>query len=1116
MKKLLNRKIIGELLCIFVFSLTPILWFKPGTILVGHDNTYPLAPQSFLANRLSTWTENFFGQDQSLILGTIPIHFLDALPSFFGISLQAGQAMVYVFWFFLIGVSAYTLAWTLRPESFVFRLTAVLLYQFNYFILQGWWIGEKSKFSAYIALPLILAVFFWVTRKRIKILTGAVLTSLILFFFNGGGLYGVPLYGGAFIAVGILIVFKILTYWHWRNYEALRRLIVFMALAVVLSVFVNSYFLIPAYARLRSGATPDVSSVGGVSGVINWADEISAHASFINLFRLQGIPEWYDNPQHPYAKTILENPLFITSSFLWPLLVLASFFVAKKMHNDRIVTYFLVVYLVGIFFTAGTHEPFGFLYQIFVKMVPGFVIFRSPYYKFAPAVFLATAFLTAFFISSFSKRTRTLMFVLLIAIVFGYHYPYFTGNFFAWRDQFSTRLSIPSYVYEFGNWLNYEKTDDGRVLFLPPNNPNLLYSTYTWGYLSFQALPTLLSGKSAVVNNDQINLSERVMLNTLYQAIEQRDEAITRTLTSIFHISYVVLQKDATSDPKLTFPIDIKAYTQAVQNNNQFVFVRSFGEWDIFKVREMIPPKVYMTDQLVSLQGSIQELDPYYHFIGGETPFIGDSDVKRLGDTSLASEAIIPTCLTCFKNRPRVSFPERNILPDNPFYQIVLFLENRKPIPKVPKAAVYHLLGKVLKRVSEIREMLRKKALTQEIVDRYVQLLESIQQYFQALPSPQEKIEVARDVHDFLLAERNFLFQNNPASIPFGTQRVLMGRIFKEISRFEKQFELPELVIDETRNAVYEFSLLREDELEIVVRTAEFRPIINEGDQLSVAIDNKFQRELRVTNEILSRPWLSFGRLRLPAGFHTLTFSFPQPRRSNQKLSPVETEFSVPGGNTCFGTRVTDMDSSKAYTLTLSYLSNFSDNLTLFTWDQAGSTRELKTAVEILTGLNGKSEQVIEVSGGTKEVLVALCAPDLTQELIDKQFQVKFNEIFVPAILLYPHELPKYAVLPVSFRQTDKTSYRIPQIQLSGTQNTLVFSERFDGWWELSGVKAQHVRANGYANAWIFDGPPPGELSILYKGEQYFFYGKIISALTIFSSFVYLMRWVTQFLRHHA
>lgn len=1108
-----------ELLVIFVLSLTPLLWFREGTLFLGHDNTFPLVPQTFLENRLTTWTENFFGHDQSLILGTIPIHFIDAIPSFMGVSLLAGQKMIYVFWFFLIGLSAYTLARTLKSDSRLFRFTAIILYQFNFFILQGWWIGEKSKFSAYIALPLILSVFFAVTRGKLSVFMGAVLTSLILFVFNAGGLYGIPLYGGAFIAVGTLLVLKVFDYWHAKNSQAIRLLVVYILSVLILSVLANAYFLIPAFAKVRSRTAPGIETIGGVSGVISWASEISANTSFLNLFRLEGIPEWYDNPEHPYAKHFLENPILIAVSFLWPVLVLAALFVAKKTDDNRIVVYFFIVYLIGIFFSAGTHPPLGFLYQFFVERIPGFVIFRTPYYKFAPAVFLSTSFLIAYLVDRFSGRSKPIIFSIVIAIVFFYHFPFFSGNFFAWRSTFSTRLNVPSYVYEFGDWLNEEKSDDGRVLLLPPNSQDLLYTAYQWGYLSFQALPTLLSSKSVVVNNDQVNVSERAMLMSLYVAIERRDETFIKKLASMLSISYVLLQRDAVSDPRAIAPIDVAAYTQAVRGNSQFVFLRSFGQWDLFSFSEMPRPKFYMTNSLVSLHGDVKELDPYYSFMGDTNTFVDSGSVDQLHATEYVSDFVVPTCLTCpFKNRPVISFPERNILPDDPFYQVVLFLENRRPIPKAPKAAIYHLLGITLKRVSEINEVLfRQKSLTKDMVDRYTALLRTIQENFGQLSSLQEKIEVATNVRHYLRAERNFLRPNLNKNVPAGGQTVLAGQIFGEISRVEKQFGLPELVLDDTKSRVYQFSLARERDFEVLVRTEEFRGIVSIGSELSVAIDNNIPRQLRVTEDIFERPWLSFGSLQLASGFHTLKLSFPVPPGSLHKLTPVETEFSVAGENTCFGSRVENVDSQKLYKLNLLYANDFSDNLLLFIWDQEVATRKLKNAVKLaVSGLAEKNEQIVEASAGTKEILIALCAPNLTQELINKQFQVRMSEILVPAILLYPPEAPKHIAMPVSFQHMSTTRYRVSDRKEIATPKVLVFSERYDDWWELRGVKAQHVRANGYANAWIIEDNHSGdEITISYKGEKYFYYGKLVSLITIFGGILYLGLRILKSVRHH-
>ena len=156
-------------------------------------------------------------------------------------------------------------------------------------------------------------------------------------------------------------------------------------------------------------------------------------------------------------------------------------------------------------FAAGTHEPLGFIYIFLVKTIPGFGIFRTPYFKFAPAIYLAASLLCALGIHRLPVQIKRWASALLIVFVLAFHFPFFTGEFFSWRKGFSTRLTVPSHVFAFGNWLNQEKKDDYRVLVLPPNNPDLRYSMYDWGYLSFQSIATLVSHNPVIINNDQLN-----------------------------------------------------------------------------------------------------------------------------------------------------------------------------------------------------------------------------------------------------------------------------------------------------------------------------------------------------------------------------------------------------------------------------------------------------------------------------------------------------------------------------------------------------------------------------------------------------------------------------------
>lgn len=1119
MKKLSFKFFFTELFIIFILSLTPLLWFKPGTILVGHDNTYPLEPKIFLKNRLSTWTENFFGIDQSLILGTIPIHAIDAIPSYLRFNLQDGQKIVYVFWFFLIGLSAYTLAWTLNPESSLFRLTTVVFYQFNYFILQGWWIGEKSKFSAYIALPLLLAVILRVTRRQIGILIGSMLVAFILFFFNAGGLYGIPLYGGAFVAIGILILLKIILFVRVRDFFSLYRLIIFSIFAVLFSVLINGYFLIPGYVKIYSGKAPNVNSVGGVSGIISWAKQISANASYFNLFRLQGIPEWYDNADHPYAKQILERRIFISISYLWPLMVFTSLFLAKKGKNVNIICYFFLVYLFGVLFTSGTHPPLGFLYEFFVKKIPGFVIFRSPYFKFAPALFLASGCLVAYFMDNLPKKIKPVAFGILMSVIFIYHYPYFTGNFFNWRNIFSTRLSIPNYVFQFGTWLNREKKDDDRVLLLPPNNPNNLYSTYEWGYLSFQALPTLLSDKSTIINNDQINPSESIILKKLYKAIEDKDYEIIKKLSSILDISYFLLQKDAINDPKSDVEVDISKFLSAVRSNTEFAHVRSFEKWDLFKLKDKFSPKIYIANRLTVISGGNEEFNSYIDFIDDKSVFFerGNQMQIKLSTTGdITPEIIVPTCLTCpVEEHPFISFPTRNISPVDPFYQLVIFLENRKKVSDEPKAAIYHFLGTSLKRLSEIKDLvISRGVLTADVVEKYIYLLQSVEKYFQKLDSLQEKIKLAQDISYYMKAERNLIESNLSQYIPSGEQTLLAGRIFAKISELEKLINLPELQLDELGNRVYQFSVTNQGKYELLLKTTEFKDAINMG-VFSVVIDDAQKINIFVSKEMFDKPWVSFGFIDMLPGIHKLTVTFPRLLANVQTLIPVETEFSH--DNTfCFGTQIKNLQNSKFHKLYINYINDFSPNLYLYIWNQQASKRILKNAITILpSSLMEKSENLIETPEGFNEALVALCAPDLTEEKIKKRFQISVSDILEPKIILNPQTIPPENSVPVIFEKISSTKYKIKLLTKSNNgQKTLIFTERYDSWWELSGVLSQHIKVNGYANGWIIDGVLPDEMEIIYKGEKYFFYGKLVTLFVASGISIYfLYRFLI--LKHH-
>ena len=756
--KVLFKKIWVEIGIIFLISLTPLLWFGEKSIIVGHDNVFGLNPTNFLIGRLYSWIGFNLGQGQALIMGTIPTHLIDALPSFLGFPTYLTEKIIYVFWFFAIGISMYVLAFVINKESKVFKFTAVILYQFNFFILSAWWIGERTKFSAYIAFPLIIATLWLVYKEKLSPIKAIAINILILFVFNGGGLFGIPLFGGFFIGYLVFILFfsyLSLVRWKLRTIKNLFLVTIFTIIGVI---FINSYYLFPAGAELLAQYKSGVGVHGGLSGLVNWASEISANTSFMNLFRLQGISDWYDNPSHPYAKNFLTNYLLIATSFLWLFLGFFALLRVKNREKKEFVFYCFIVFLLGIFFSAGTHPPFGYLYVNLLEHIPGFAIFRSPYFKFAPAIFLPLSLLIAFTLDSFTKNLKKVFFICFIIIVFLYHYPYFLGNFFSWKEGYSTKNTIPDYIFNFGTWAE-KNVNDERILLLPGTLPDWQFDAYQWGYLSLQTLPTLVTNKAILSDDNKLTAEERTLLAGLYSSIDNGDKEQASKFFSMLRVKYILLREDVSFNQSWTHLGNPYQYEELLQNTFGFPLEKSFDKWRVYRVTSEQMPVVFSSNTIESFDGSLISLSGYFsttsntpiYYINSDKDIAKSSDISRIP----TSKIIALSCVNCMgSGKQIIEFPRPMILPDSPFYSLVLLKEQLKKKNSDIKAKVYDDIGFTLKRFGEIKGMIvNSKSVKNEDFYRYTRALNLLKEDFNSLQNLNERLEISQDIHFYLRQE---------------------------------------------------------------------------------------------------------------------------------------------------------------------------------------------------------------------------------------------------------------------------------------------------------------------------------------------------------------------------
>ena len=599
-----------ELLLLLLLGLTPLLWYGQDTIVFGHDTGFPLDPPAYLRDWLYTWTDRGgLGYSQGAYVGVLPIVALEALVDSMGFSLSSVQKITFSFWFVAPGLAMYALLSYLdgRRGAWVFRLTGSILYMFNHFLLQAWFVAERPKFTLVAALPLVLLLVIRVADGGTRPRTAGLLIGLILGVFNGAGL--VPYYAAILLSAGLAVIYYGLVGLAERREGWIRDLATLVGVAVASFALVNAYWVLPQIHAVLSSYGRGLEVAGGIEGVLGWADGISARASVLNLLRLQGMSAWYGDP-HPYSGAFLNHRLLIGVSALLPLLAFAPLLRRSRHVVRRHVLFFALLALVGMIFTGGTHPPLGFIYRFLLEEVPGFAVFRSPYYKFAPALLLPYAVLVALSMSAIVdwaggrlSSVRGNQFAtfglgaVLIGSVLAYDYPIFSGAFFKWQPPLTTMVRVPDHVFEFGRWAD-SQPGQGRVLLLPPLSDA---DAYDWGYMSLVLVPSYFAPTLADTPGG-LSAQGVALVDELYSSLRAGDTDAALDRAAVLGIQYFLLRNDVIrrrESPSVSFgsltpeerPI---VYEAIVRGTDDLLPAGEWGEWSVFKIAESrLLPYIY-------------------------------------------------------------------------------------------------------------------------------------------------------------------------------------------------------------------------------------------------------------------------------------------------------------------------------------------------------------------------------------------------------------------------------------------------------------------------------------------------------------------------------------------
>ncbi len=1116
MEFLKNKKyILGEIIFLFLISLVPLLWFKPGNIVVGLDSGYAINYIQYFQQRTFSWLSSHnFGVDMSIEIGAVIFSALPALVNALGISQFDVQKVLFVFWFLTLSLSMYAFSSYFFPKKnqWAARLIAVFIYIFNLHIYSFWLQGEQAILVSYALLPLFLLFILRFIDKKTSALKSAIYLNLVYFFFSAGGIRGVPLIGPVIISSALIFLYFLFVNFKNEGFNYVKRFLTLFLWGGILFILSNAYYLLPFLASFNLQYGNQVTIVGGVSGAVEWAKSISVYTSLINLFRLNGDNNWYDKP-FLWSYPFLKNPLLIIGSFIFPIAAFVAPLTTKIHKEKNNILFFVILALVGLFFSAGAHPPLGNIFILLMEKVPGFAAFRSPYYKFMPIVYFAFAILIGVTVANLSVKflpKRSILFgILCLAFVISFNYPFFTNSNFAFDAPFSSMLKVPDYVKDLAK-ANVQKSEY-RTLVVPPPNYFGDIKAYTWGYWAAYPIFSLVTGKGFVINDAfGYNTAEDETISALNSSLRTGDFRLLKSLAESTNVKYILVTHDVAFNYDKSLSEDPQLYS-AILDKNTDVFSKIWqeGAWDLYEIKDVTPKQIRAIGSM--------------NLIAKDTPVsaIVDTNYRYFTDNSEDEKNSVPVqgtftslpCISCGILTSGISadITSPKILPTSFFYPLKLWLEKRSlnragTIDEKTNA----LLGLSLKRTVELQRIDFKanpsptwmKSL--HLLSDYLDQLYSI--YLNSYKKSENYSEIKR-IQDYM------------------TLQLLILNHGLDLSKLDLQNPIASSLIRDTEKMK---NINRDIYTELNPnhwRNTYVYDITNSGGKIDLN-SNTLPRDIQgnvvlpVSYEIDGQKF-AFSDLNLNQEIPTnhqdkqLTLNFSMPNLFTRSVGKPAT---IKGEDlNCITSSIPAYSGLKKYLITADVDSHLGGSMYVFryyipfTTESSKNLKPHSLVPDIELNFPDSIEDSVNVqfsgkSNDTGANVMFCSAKDIDPAQVFKQIQV--TEIVTPEIFSYTNMSQKVNGTPkVSFTKINPTLYRV-DIKGATEPYILFFSERYSPLWEMYANNEKndnHFVMNGYANAWGMNTNGDSTISLQFKNQKLFSIGLVLTFGFIILQVAYIL-----------
>ncbi|OGM76866.1 hypothetical protein A2210_00560 [Candidatus Woesebacteria bacterium RIFOXYA1_FULL_40_18] len=584
--------IVRKYLSIIILSILPLIlvliWFRNGLLFAGGEEGMSFYNLSKNLSLISyPWYDANGGYAMSILLPRVPFYSFLELFYKFGLEGYVLQALV----FYLLMVTGSLSVYYLIKEIITPKLPteaqkiipfiSAVFYLFNpYSLTQVWGRGLLAQMFSFALLPLFLLLVILGFKKR-------------KFFYALLAVFASFILSPTFVLITQIIViwtpvsiYFVYSFIISKDKESRVFIFQYSIFLIVIWTFTHAWWLIPTFkiagqyfSPVSNNLQENIGTLLGVSPYFTLSYVIRLTQKFI-IFTANTYGEIYST--------------FFFQAISWLVPITAVFSIAY-LRKIKILMFFLILFLLGLFVSLGSNPPLGYFFVLVFKRFSFLQAFRNPYEKFGIVLMLAY---TPFFALGLyrlneltKKRFSNIILYLIIFLVCGvFVWP-------LWKGQFSGKnawTKVPGYYKEADIWLS-ANAGDGRLIQVPLIGGDGVIYNWEHPYQGIEPGEFLFTpssiGRNVVVNKIYYNVLLQRFGNFAPYSFgpdpdisksEFKSKELWQELAKL-NVRYIVFHNDlydSVIGEKKTKE-DFRRYLSSQRNIKK---VKTFGELDIYEV----------------------------------------------------------------------------------------------------------------------------------------------------------------------------------------------------------------------------------------------------------------------------------------------------------------------------------------------------------------------------------------------------------------------------------------------------------------------------------------------------------------------------------------------------